>query len=65
MKMTLKLNELYFEWLRHPAYSPDLVSSDYWLFADLKKILQRKKFGAMKKLLLNLKPVAHVKFVVV
>ena len=30
----------------HPSYSPDLASSDYWLFADLKKMLQEKRFGS-------------------
>ena len=35
-----KLYELLFELLSHPPYSPDLASSDYWLFADLKRMLQ-------------------------
>ncbi|KAM8718305.1 hypothetical protein ACLKA7_001005 [Drosophila subpalustris] len=35
-----KLNELGFELLPHPPYSPDLAPSDYWLFADLKKMLR-------------------------
>ena len=39
-----KLNELSFELLPQPPYSPDLAPSDYYLFADLKKMLQRKKF---------------------
>ena len=30
--------------LPHPPYSPDLALSDYWLFADLKKMLAGKKF---------------------
>ncbi|QQP37467.1 Histone-lysine N-methyltransferase SETMAR, partial [Caligus rogercresseyi] len=34
-----KLLELKFELLSHPPYSPDLAPSDYWLFADLKKML--------------------------
>ena len=38
-----KLHELHFELLPHPPYSPDLAPSDYWLFADLKRMLQRKK----------------------
>ena len=33
-----------FELLPHPPYSPDLAPSDYYLFADLKKILQGKRF---------------------
>ncbi|KAM8701714.1 hypothetical protein ACLKA7_005457 [Drosophila subpalustris] len=40
MKTMAKLNELGFELLPHPPYSPDLAPSDYWLFADLKKMLR-------------------------
>ncbi|KAL7724756.1 hypothetical protein ACLKA6_008633 [Drosophila palustris] len=32
MKTMAKLNELGFELLPHPPYSPDLAPSDYWLF---------------------------------
>jgi len=39
-----KLQELKIELLPHPPYSPDLAPSDYWLFADLKKMLAGKKF---------------------
>ena len=46
MKTMVKLNELSFELLPHPPYSPNPVHSDYWLFADLKKILQGKRFGS-------------------
>ncbi|KAM8702325.1 hypothetical protein ACLKA7_004989 [Drosophila subpalustris] len=42
MKTMAKLNELGFELLPHPPYSPDLAPSDYWLFADLKKMLRVK-----------------------
>ena len=38
-----KLHELNFELLPHPPYSPDLAPYDYWLFADLKKMLAVKK----------------------
>ena len=41
-----KLYELHFELLPHPPYIPDLAPSDYWLFADLKRILQGKRFGS-------------------
>ena len=34
-----KLHEWYFELLLYPPYSPDLVPSDYWLSADLKRML--------------------------
>ena len=40
----VKLNELNFELRSHPSYSPDLASSDYWLFANLKIMLQGKRF---------------------
>ena len=46
MKTMAKLNELGFELLPHPPYSPDLAPSDYWLFADLKKMLRGKRFGS-------------------
>ena len=39
-----KLNELSFELLPHSEYSPDLAPSDYYLFADLKRMLQGKTF---------------------
>ena len=39
-----KLNELSFELFPHPLYSPDLALGDYYLFADLKKMLQGKRF---------------------
>ena len=44
MKWMVKLNELSFELLPHPPYSPDLGPSNYWLFADSKKMLQGKRF---------------------
>ena len=44
MKTMVKLKELSFKLLPHPPYSPDLAPSDYWLFADLNKMLQGKRF---------------------
>ena len=41
-----KLHEVCFKLLPHPAYSPDLAPSNYWLFADLKRMLQGKRFGS-------------------
>ena len=41
-----KLHELHFKLLPHTPYSPDLAPSDYWLFGDLKRMLQGKKFGS-------------------
>ena len=47
MKTMVKLNESSFELLPRPPCSPDLASSDYWLLlADLKKMLQGKRFGS-------------------
>lgn len=51
MKTMAKLNELRFELLCHPPYSPDLAPSDYWLFADLKRMLQGKKFGSNEEVI--------------
>ena len=51
MKRMAKLNELGFDLLPHPPYSPDLAPSDYWLFADLKKMLQGKRFGSNKEVI--------------
>jgi len=31
--------------LEHPAYSPDLAPSDFFLFPMIKKILKRRHFG--------------------
>lgn len=35
-----------FELLLHPPYSSDLASSDYYLFADLKRMLTEAHFEA-------------------
>ena len=51
MKTMVKFNELGFDLLPHPPYSPDLAPSDYWLFADLKKMLQGKKFGSNEEVI--------------
>ena len=39
-----KFKELNYELLDHPAYSPDLAPSDYYLFPNLKKFLAGKRF---------------------
>ena len=44
IKPMAKLHELRFEFLPHLPYNPNLASSDYWLFAGLKKMLAGKKF---------------------
>ena len=48
-----KLHELHFELLLHPPYSPDLAPSNYWLFADLKRMLQGKRFGSNEEVILE------------
>ena len=49
--MMAKLHELYFELFPHPPYSPDLAPNDYWLFANLKRMLQGKKFGSNEEVI--------------
>ena len=49
--MMAKLHELHFKLLLHPPYSPDLAPSDYWLFADLKRILYGKRFGSNEEVI--------------
>ena len=46
-----KLHELHFELLPHPPYSPDLVTSEYDLLADLKRMLQGKRFGSNEEVI--------------
>ena len=33
------------------VYSPDLAPNDYWLFADLKKMLQGMRFGSNEEVI--------------
>jgi [histone H3]-lysine36 N-dimethyltransferase SETMAR len=44
MKSMAKLNELWLQIASSSTVSPDLAPSDYFLFADLKKMLAGKKF---------------------
>lgn len=46
-----KLHELGYELLQHPAYSPDLAPSDFFLFPDLKKWLGGKRFGSNEEVI--------------
>ena len=46
-----KLHELHFELLPHPPFSPGLAPSDYWLFADIKRMLQEKRFGSNEEVI--------------
>lgn len=41
-----KFNELKYELLEHPPYSPDLAPSDYFLFRNLKQFLRGKRFSS-------------------
>ena len=49
--MMAKLHELLFEFLPYPPYSPDLTPSDFWLFADLKRMLHGKSFGSNEEVI--------------
>jgi histone-lysine N-methyltransferase SETMAR len=46
-----KLADLHFEILKHPTYSPDLAPSDYYLFPNLKKHLDGRKFSSIEEAL--------------
>ena len=41
-----KINKLKYELLENPPYSPDLASSDLWLFSHLKKFMRGKRFSS-------------------
>ena len=58
-----KLHELYFELLLHPPYSSDfpLPASDYWLFEDLKRMLQGKRFGSNEEVISGVEAYFEVK----
>ena len=43
-KTKRKLNELDLEVLPHPAYSPDLAPSDYYLFPQMANAVKEKSF---------------------
>ena len=51
MKTMAKLSKLGYKLLLHPPYSPDLAPGDYWLFADLEKMLQGKIFGSNEEVI--------------
>ena len=46
-----KWHKLHFELLPHPPYSPDPATSDYYLFADPKRMLQEKRFGSIEEVI--------------
>ena len=47
--------------LLHPPYSPDLAPSDYWLFADLKRMFQGKTFGSNEEVISETEAYLEVK----
>ena len=46
-----KLHELHFKLRSRLPYSLDLAPRNYWLLADLKKILQGKRFGSNEEVI--------------
>ena len=46
-----KLDQLRFELVAHPPYSPDLAPSDYYLFPNLKRCLQGKRLRSNQKVI--------------
>ncbi|XP_018352128.1 PREDICTED: histone-lysine N-methyltransferase SETMAR-like [Trachymyrmex septentrionalis] len=46
-----KLDQLRFELVAHPPYSPDLAPSDYYLFPNLKRWFQGKRFRSNKEVI--------------
>jgi histone-lysine N-methyltransferase SETMAR len=49
-KTTAAVRELGFKTLPHPAYSPDLAPSDYWLFGAMKKPLRGRHYSNLSSL---------------
>ena len=41
-----KIQDIGFQILDHPAYSPDLAPSDFFLFGNLKKSLRGVQYGS-------------------
>lgn len=56
-----KLHELGYELLPHPPYSPDLAPSDFFLFADLKRMLAGKKFRTNEEVIAEVEAYFEVK----
>ena len=52
--MMAKLHELRFELQLHPPYSTDLAPIDDWLFINLKRMLQGKRFGSNEEVILEI-----------
>ncbi|KAG5346224.1 SETMR methyltransferase, partial [Acromyrmex charruanus] len=56
---TAKLIELLYELLPHPPYSPDLAPCDFFLFPNLKKWLDGKKFTSNEEIIAETKAFAE------
>jgi [histone H3]-lysine36 N-dimethyltransferase SETMAR len=52
--------ELGYELVPHPPYSPDLDPSDFFLFADLKRMLVGKKFSTNDEVTSKLRPISRL-----
>ena len=52
LKAMVKLDQLRFELVAHPPYSPDLAPSDYYLFPNL-KWLQGKRFTSNEEVIVE------------
>lgn len=50
-----KLHQLHFDFLLHPPYSQDLVPNEYYLLANLKKMVAGRKYGSSAALIETLK----------
>lgn len=46
-----KINELHYELLEHPPYSPDLAPSDFHLFPHLKKFMRGQRFSSNEEVI--------------
>ena len=49
IKAIIEINDLRFEFLPHPLYSPDLPPSDFYLFPNLKRWVQRQRFSSKEE----------------
>ena len=56
-----KLLELHFELLLDPPYCSDLAPNDYYLFADLKRMLQGKRFGSNEEVIAEIEAYLEAK----
>ena len=51
LKAMVKLDQLRFELVAHSPYSPDLAPSNYYLFPNLKRWLQGKRFTSNEEVI--------------